>query len=134
MGAAYDKSTWMVQYKDQAAKTGALGSVQIVEALAERVAKLSFPLVVDPVMISKHGAKLMDEPAAAALAKRLLPCAFLVTPNLPEASALSGRTVENLAAMEDAARAIGGTQSPGSQPRRCCTSCSTGSSAPGRFA
>jgi hydroxymethylpyrimidine/phosphomethylpyrimidine kinase len=91
----------------QAAKTGALGSVLIVEALAERVARLSFPLVVDPVMISKHGAKLMDEPAAAALAKRLLPCAFLVTPNLPEASALSGRTVENLAEMEDAARAIG---------------------------
>jgi hydroxymethylpyrimidine/phosphomethylpyrimidine kinase len=90
-----------------AAKTGALGSVEIVEAIAERAARFSFPLVVDPVMISKHGAKLMDEPAAAALATRLLPRAFLVTPNLPEASALSGRTVENLAAMEDAARAIG---------------------------
>lgn len=97
----------LVDIPPQAAKTGALGSVQIVEALAERAAKLSFPLVVDPVMISKHGAKLMDESAAAALTKRLLPCAFLVTPNLPEASALSGRMVENLAEMEDAARAIG---------------------------
>lgn len=90
-----------------AAKTGALGSVQVVEALAERAATLSFPLVVDPVMISKHGAKLMDDSAAAALAKQLLPCAFLVTPNLQEASALSGRAVENLAGMQDAARAIG---------------------------
>lgn len=90
-----------------AAKTGALGSVGVVEALADRGASLSFPLVVDPVMISKHGAKLMDDAAASALAKRLLPCAFLVTPNLPEASALSGRIVQDLAGMEDAARAIG---------------------------
>lgn len=89
-----------------AAKTGALGSARVVEALAERASSLTFPLVVDPVMISKHGAKLMEESAAGALATRLLPYAFLVTPNLPEASALSGRAVENLADMEDAARAI----------------------------
>lgn len=90
-----------------AAKTGALGSVGVVEALADRAASLSFPLVIDPVMISKHGAKLMDDAAAVAVAKSLLPCGFLVTPNLLEASALSGRIVQDLAGMEDAARAIG---------------------------
>lgn len=90
-----------------AAKTGALGNAQIVEAIAGRVQQAEFPLVVDPVMISKHGAKLMDDSAAAALIHKLLPCARLVTPNLLEASVLSGRRVENLADMEDAARAIG---------------------------
>jgi hydroxymethylpyrimidine/phosphomethylpyrimidine kinase len=91
----------------KAAKTGALGNADIVETVAERVRRAEFPLVVDPVMISKHGAKLMDDAAASALTNRLLPCARLVTPNLLEASVLSGRPVENLAAMEDAARAIG---------------------------
>lgn len=90
-----------------AAKTGALGSVAIVEAVAARVARLPFPLVVDPVMISKHGARLIDEAATEAVAKYLLPAAYLVTPNLLEAAALSGRAVEDLAGMEDAARAIG---------------------------
>lgn len=89
-----------------AAKTGALGSVAVVEAVAERAAQLTFPLVVDPVMISKHGTRLIDESATQALAKRLLPSALLVTPNLLEAAALSGRVVEDVADMEDAARAI----------------------------
>ena len=91
----------------RAAKTGALGNAEIVEAIAERVRQAEFPLVVDPVMISKHGARLMDDRAAEALANKLLPRALLVTPNLLEASVLSGRRVENLAGMEDAARAIG---------------------------
>ena len=90
-----------------AAKTGALGNREVVEAIAARAGTMAFPLVVDPVMISKHGARLMDDLAAATVAGKLLPCAFLVTPNLLEASALSGRIVENLAGMEDAARAIG---------------------------
>lgn len=90
-----------------AAKTGALGSVAVVEAVAARVARLPFPLVVDPVMISKHGARLIDEAATRAFVTHLLPAARLVTPNLSEAAALSGRVVEDLADMEDAARAIG---------------------------
>ena len=90
-----------------AAKTGALGNAAVVEAIADRAARATFPLVVDPVMISKHGARLMDESAAKALARKLLPHAHLVTPNLLEASELAGRAVEDLAGMEDAARAIG---------------------------
>ncbi len=90
----------------RAAKTGALGSAAIINALAERAAELEFPLVVDPVMISKHGAALLDEDAVDSLKRRLLPHAFCVTPNLPEAAALTGIEVTDRVTMEQAARAI----------------------------
>jgi hydroxymethylpyrimidine/phosphomethylpyrimidine kinase len=89
-----------------AAKTGALGTVEIIEALAERAAHFSFPLVVDPVMISKHGAPLLAEAARETLIHQLLPHATLVTPNVYEASALAGRPVDDAASAIDAARAI----------------------------
>jgi hydroxymethylpyrimidine/phosphomethylpyrimidine kinase len=89
-----------------AAKTGALGSAAVVEAVAERLARTGFPLVVDPVMVSKHGAPLMDEDAQRALVERLLPRATLLTPNAPEAAALWGREVRTLAQAREAARAI----------------------------
>jgi hydroxymethylpyrimidine/phosphomethylpyrimidine kinase len=73
-----------------AAKTGALGSAEIVEAVAEMAAAFSFPLIVDPVLIGKHGARLLAEDAERALRERLIPHAALVTPNLPEAEALTG--------------------------------------------
>ena len=94
----------------QAWKTGALGTRDIVEAVAIRAARLrstgSAQLVIDPVMISKHGASLIDEPARVALVRLLLPHCALVTPNLHEAAALSGRVVESLADAREAARAI----------------------------
>jgi len=94
----------------QAAKTGALGSREVIEAIAGRAARFAFPLVVDPVMISKHGTPLLQEDARATLAHRLLPHAFLVTPNVHEAMALSGREFTGQASfpssLEDAARAI----------------------------
>jgi hydroxymethylpyrimidine/phosphomethylpyrimidine kinase len=89
-----------------AAKTGALGNRAIVEAVAEAAGEFDFPLVVDPVMISKHGAPLMDEDARRAVAERLLKRAFLVTPNLAEASALTGYQVSDVAAMKKAAREL----------------------------
>jgi hydroxymethylpyrimidine/phosphomethylpyrimidine kinase len=89
-----------------AAKTGALGTAEIIEALAERAAHFRFPLVVDPVMISKHGAPLLTETARDSLAHKLLPHATLVTPNIHEASALAGRPVTDAASMAEAARAI----------------------------
>jgi hydroxymethylpyrimidine/phosphomethylpyrimidine kinase len=61
----------------RAAKTGALGTAEIIEALAERAAHFSFPLVVDPVMISKHGAPLLAEAARETLIRKLLPQAIL---------------------------------------------------------
>ncbi|OFV96022.1 MAG: bifunctional hydroxymethylpyrimidine kinase/phosphomethylpyrimidine kinase [Acidobacteria bacterium RIFCSPLOWO2_02_FULL_61_28] len=97
-----------------AAKTGALGSREVIEAIADRAARFTFPLVVDPVMISKHGAPLLQDDARAVLARRLLPHAFLVTPNVHEALALAGKEFSGPAALpallssslEDAARAI----------------------------
>ncbi len=90
----------------QAAKTGALGTREVIEALAERAAKFSFPLVVDPVMISKHGAPLINEDARTTLVRKLLPQALLVTPNVHEAMALSGREFRGLSSLEEAAKAI----------------------------
>jgi hydroxymethylpyrimidine/phosphomethylpyrimidine kinase len=69
----------------QAAKTGALGTPAMVRAVARAAATFSFRLVVDPVMVSKHGA-----PLGGGAWEDLLPHAALVTPNLPEAEALTG--------------------------------------------
>ncbi len=90
----------------QAAKTGALGSVEIIEAVAERASRFSFPLVVDPVMISKHGSPLIAPEAVELLKKKLLPKAFLTTPNVHEAKMLAGMEVIDSRSMEAAARAI----------------------------
>src|SRR5579884_3764312 len=68
-----------------AAKTGALVSVEVVEAVAAVFRAFPCPLVVDPVMISKHGSPLLSSAARDALRTCLLPLAFLVTPNLAEA-------------------------------------------------
>lgn len=90
----------------RAAKTGALGNEAIIEAVANLARGFSFPLVVDPVMISKHGAPLITDAARQALADKLLPHALLVTPNLHEASALAGIAVTDRGSMEEAARRI----------------------------
>lgn len=90
----------------QAAKVGALGSRAVVEAVARAAEQFSFPLVVDPVMISKHGARLIDPDAVRALVERLIPRAFLLTPNLDEAAALVGFPVEVRDAMVRAAEKL----------------------------
>ncbi len=89
-----------------AAKTGALGSAEMICAVADAASNFSFPLIVDPVMISKHGAPLLAEEACETLKLELLPHAFLVTPNLEEAAVLTGRTVNSIQTMRDAAQAI----------------------------
>lgn len=91
-----------------AIKTGALGSAAIVETVAALLAGVSAPLVVDPVMSATHGAELLASDARRVLVERLLPRATLVTPNLAEASLLSGRPVEREADMREAAKAIAG--------------------------
>ncbi len=92
----------------QAAKTGALGSASLVRAVARAAAQFTFPLVVDPVMISKHGSPLLDDAARDAMIRYLLPHATLVTPNLPEAEALAGCRVGSMKEMKEAARHIAG--------------------------
>lgn len=87
-------------------KTGALGSAAVVEAVARRVAEVRFPVVVDPVMISKHGASLLAEEGRESLASRLLPRCFLVTPNRHEAAALAKMEIEDESSLREAARVI----------------------------
>jgi hydroxymethylpyrimidine/phosphomethylpyrimidine kinase len=89
-----------------AAKTGALGDRAIVEVVAKAAERFRFPLIVDPVMVSKHGRMLLSEKARDAMASKLLPCAALVTPNVPEAAALTGIRIENIDDMRRAARAL----------------------------
>ena len=89
-----------------AAKTGALGNAAVIEAIAERAERFSFPLVIDPVMASKHGAPLIDDEAVQVLRRKLLPHAFLITPNVPEAARLAEMEVTDLPAMEKAAAVI----------------------------
>jgi hydroxymethylpyrimidine/phosphomethylpyrimidine kinase len=98
----------------QAAKTGALGTAAIIEAVAGCAlgGQSACPLVVDPVMIGKHGAPLMDLAGREALRRLLLPKAALITPNLHEAAALAGIPVEDFDQMRDAAVRIAGLGTP----------------------
>jgi len=90
-----------------AAKTGMLANAAIVEAVAAAVEDLEIPwLVVDPVMIAKSGDRLVDDEALGAMKSELLRRAFVVTPNVPEAEALSGLTIRSADDRREAARRI----------------------------
>ena len=90
-----------------ATKTGMLASAAIVEAVAAAIAELDLPLVVvDPVMLAKSGDRLLDDDALTAMKRELLPRALVVTPNIPEAEVLSGRTIASLEDAREAARRI----------------------------
>jgi hydroxymethylpyrimidine/phosphomethylpyrimidine kinase len=90
-----------------AAKTGMLANTGIVRAVAAAVEELEIPnLVVDPVFVSKHGQVLLAEDAVEELRTRVLPLAALVTPNLSEASGLTGMAVGAKDEMRRAADAI----------------------------
>ncbi|WP_349409420.1 bifunctional hydroxymethylpyrimidine kinase/phosphomethylpyrimidine kinase [Pseudalkalibacillus sp. SCS-8] len=80
-----------------AVKTGMLFSPEIIESVAEAIEIYGWrKIVVDPVMIAKGGASLLQEEAVEALKLKLLPHAFVVTPNIPEAEALTGITIESV--------------------------------------
>lgn len=85
-----------------AAKTGALGNSAVLEAVAEAAKGFRFPLVVDPVMISKQGARLIETASMGRLIER----AYLLTPNIPEAAELVGFPVEDRASMHRAAEVL----------------------------
>jgi hydroxymethylpyrimidine/phosphomethylpyrimidine kinase len=90
-----------------AAKTGMLSSVGIVETVAGALSIRGFEkLVVDPVMISKSGYKLLKDDAIESLKRHLLPLALVVTPNIHEAELLSGVRVDRLEKMKLAAGRI----------------------------
>jgi hydroxymethylpyrimidine/phosphomethylpyrimidine kinase len=90
-----------------AAKTGMLASAPIVEAVAQAVSDTGIDLlVVDPVLVSKHGNELASSEARGAMRDLIVPLATLITPNLAEASALAGVDVVSRRDMEDAAERI----------------------------
>ncbi|WP_148587760.1 bifunctional hydroxymethylpyrimidine kinase/phosphomethylpyrimidine kinase [Streptomyces sp. WAC01526] len=90
----------------QAVKTGMLSSAELVETVAELLAGLRVPVVVDPVGVSKHGDALLAATALDAVRGVLLPTATVATPNLDEVAQLTGVRVEEEADMRRAAGAI----------------------------
>ncbi len=87
-------------------KTGMLSSKSIIKAVAKSISKYKIPLVLDPVMVAKGGSKLLKRDAISTLKNELLPKAYLITPNIPEAEVLSGMKIKNAADMEKAADKI----------------------------
>lgn len=91
----------------QAAKTGMLLNQEIISAVAQQVEALQIDnLVVDPVMVSRTGAQLIDDDAVKTLRNALIPKAAIVTPNRYEAQILSGLQIHSLDDMQAAARII----------------------------
>jgi hydroxymethylpyrimidine/phosphomethylpyrimidine kinase len=90
-----------------AAKTGMLANAAIVEAVCAAVRDLDIPmLVVDPVMVAKSGDRLVDDEALAAIKAELVGQAFVVTPNIPEAEALTNIEIRNEDGRREAALRI----------------------------
>src|SRR5436305_1576521 len=90
-----------------AAKTGMLSSAEIISTVSDRIRHWRVGrLVVDPVMVAKSGDRLLREDAVAALIGELLPLAYVVTPNVPEAEVLVGRDLESDEEFREAARQI----------------------------
>ena len=88
-------------------KVGMLSSAPIAKIVAARLkAHKVKNLVIDPVMYAKNGHSLLEENGQAALIRELLPLAFMVTPNAPEAGRLSGLEVRDAESAKKAARAI----------------------------
>lgn len=91
----------------KATKIGMLANAAIAEAVAATIEELELPLVVlDPVLASTSGARLLDADGVQTLLVELLPRVLVVTPNIPEAEALSGTRIESLDDAREAARRL----------------------------
>ncbi len=94
-------------FEIDAVKTGMLFNSNIIEAVADQIDRFNFDnLVVDPVMVSRAGVQLIDDDAIALLRERLIHKAAIVTPNRYEAEILSGRSINTLDELQQAAIAI----------------------------
>lgn len=90
-----------------AVKIGMLPSSAQVEVVAKKLREYKVKnLVVDPVMVATSGSKLMKDSTASVMANLLFPISTVITPNIPEAEALLGKTIENKNQMEEAAKAL----------------------------
>jgi len=115
VSAIFDLPSWLVYEQIRvvvedmgvdAAKTGMLSNSEIIESVSRAIEEYRIPLIVDPVMIAKSGARLLREDAVHALTTKLLPRALLVTPNIPEAEVLSGIEIKSIKDVEKAAKTI----------------------------
>jgi len=88
------------------AKTGMLHTSEIIEVVTNEIGEHRFPVVVDPVMVSKGGAPLLKPEAVTTLVKKLLPLTTVITPNAMEAEALAGLKVKSLEEAKTAAKRI----------------------------
>ena len=99
--------TLIAERPPDALKTGALITAAIVRCVADAIAADALPPpVIDPVLLSSSGARLLDRDGEEGLLALLLPLARVVTPNLPEAAALSGIPIDSPAARREAARLL----------------------------
>ncbi|ALJ07022.1 phosphomethylpyrimidine kinase [Brevundimonas sp. DS20] len=89
-----------------AVKTGMLGSVEVVETVAALLDEAKAPAVVDPVMVAKGGHPLLPDAAVEAVRRLMIPRAALLTPNAPEAEALTGLTVRDIDGQRRAGEAL----------------------------
>lgn len=90
-----------------AVKVGMVSSSKIIDVIAAKLRQYHAQnIVVDPVMVSTSGSKLLSEDAKEALITKLFPLARVITPNIPEAQVLCGFTIQDEAAMVDAAKEI----------------------------
>ena len=89
-----------------AIKTGMLGDAALMEVVAQALDHAGVPAVIDPVMVAKGGASLLDAKAVADLKRLMIPRAALLTPNAPEAEALTGLKVEDLDGQRRAGEAL----------------------------
>ena len=95
-----------------AVKIGMVASSELISVIADRLrCHRAKKVVIDPVMVATSGSSLMKSDAVQALAEKLLPIATLVTPNIPEAQVLSGKTIASKEEMLSAAKFIGDTYS-----------------------
>ena len=90
-----------------AIKTGMLHNAEVIEAVCDALeVAVSIPLVVDPVMVAKGSERLLDVDAVATLKRRLIVGARIITPNVPEAEALTGMDIDDLETMQHAAEML----------------------------
>lgn len=90
-----------------AVKIGMVSSGALIEVIADKLKQYEAEnIVVDPVMVSTSGSRLISEEAIAVLKERLLPLATVLTPNIPETEVLLGVPVDSPAAMEEAAKSL----------------------------
>ena len=97
----------VTDFEIDSAKTGMLSNSSIIKSVADQIKRYKIPkLVVDPVMISKSGARLLEKEAETSLKNDIIPLAFVVTPNIPEAEVISGMKINSIEDMKESAEKI----------------------------